>query len=51
MSQAPPVAFIVDDDEAVRDSLGLLLKAAGLTSRAYGSAGPVGWSRGVGRWN
>jgi FixJ family two-component response regulator len=38
MSQGAPVAFIVDDDEAVRDSLGLLLKAAGLSSRAYRSA-------------
>ena len=38
MNHGAPVAFIVDDDEAVRDSLGLLLKAAGLSSRAYGSA-------------
>jgi FixJ family two-component response regulator len=32
------MVFIVDDDEAVRDSLGLLLKAAGLASRCYESA-------------
>ncbi len=38
MSGATPIAFIVDDDEAVRDSLGLLLKAAGIGSRSYESA-------------
>jgi FixJ family two-component response regulator len=38
MSHLSPIAFIVDDDEAVRDSLGLLLKASGLSSRAYQSA-------------
>ena len=38
MNQHEPVAYIVDDDEAVRDSLGLLLKAAGVGSRAYESA-------------
>jgi FixJ family two-component response regulator len=38
MSQSLPIAFIVDDDEAVRDSLGLLLKASGVKSRCYESA-------------
>lgn len=33
-----PIVFVVDDDKAVRDSLKLLLKSAGLTSRAYASA-------------
>ncbi|MCY3730842.1 MAG: response regulator transcription factor [Rhodospirillaceae bacterium] len=33
-----PLVYVVDDDEAVRDSLTLLLKAVGLTSRAYASA-------------
>jgi two-component system, LuxR family, response regulator FixJ len=33
-----PLVFVVDDDEAVRSSLQLLLKSAGLTSRAYASA-------------
>jgi FixJ family two-component response regulator len=38
MSYSDPIAFIVDDDEAVRDSLALLLKASGLASRCYCSA-------------
>ena len=38
MSYSDPIAFIVDDDEAVRDSLALLLKASGLASRCYSSA-------------
>jgi len=38
MSYTDPIAFIVDDDEAVRDSLALLLKASGLASRCYSSA-------------
>lgn len=29
---------VIDDDEAVRESLALLMEAAGLTARAYGSA-------------
>ena len=33
-----PLVYVVDDDEAVRDSLTLLLKAVGLTSRACASA-------------
>jgi len=31
------VVFIVDDDEAVRDSLGLLLRAYGCATEEYGS--------------
>jgi two-component system, LuxR family, response regulator FixJ len=33
-----PLVHVVDDDEAVRDSLGLLLEAAGLSVRTYDSA-------------
>lgn len=33
-----PVVHIVDDDEAVRQSLAFLLSSAGLTVRVYGSA-------------
>lgn len=33
-----PVVFLVDDDEAVRDAIGLLLKASGLDVRAFASA-------------
>jgi two-component system response regulator FixJ len=35
---AGPTIFIIDDDEAVRDSLGTLLEAHGWTVEAYGSA-------------
>lgn len=38
MNYRDPAVFIVDDDEAVRDSLGLLLTAAGLAIRSYSSA-------------
>lgn len=38
MDRNEPLVYVVDDDEAVRDSLTLLLKAVGLTGRAYGSA-------------
>jgi len=38
MNEHPPVVFIVDDDEAVRGSLRLLLKSVGLTPHAMGSA-------------
>jgi two-component system, LuxR family, response regulator FixJ len=38
MKDRPPVVFIVDDDEAVRGSLRLLLKSVGLTPNAMGSA-------------
>jgi FixJ family two-component response regulator len=33
-----PVVFLVDDDEAVRDAIGLLLTASGLDVRAFASA-------------
>ena len=33
-----PIVFVVDDDEAVRDSLMALLDAVGLKAEAYGSA-------------
>ncbi len=36
-SDAPQV-FIVDDDEAIRDSLAWLMRTRGLTARAFGSA-------------
>src|SRR5580700_453071 len=38
MKEYPPVVYIVDDDEAVRGSLRLLLKSVGLTPSALGSA-------------
>jgi two-component system response regulator FixJ len=38
MKERPPVVFIVDDDEAVRGSLRLLLKSVGLTPSAMESA-------------
>jgi len=38
MDRNEPLVYVVDDDEAVRDSLTLLLKAVGLSGRAYGSA-------------
>jgi two-component system, LuxR family, response regulator FixJ len=38
MKERSPVAFIVDDDEAVRSSLRLLLKSVGLAPVALGSA-------------
>lgn len=38
MDHPKPVVFIVDDDEAVRDSLRLLFKSVGLVSKAYNSA-------------
>jgi len=38
MGQDEPLVYVVDDDEAVRDSLTLLLKAVGLVSQAFGSA-------------
>jgi two-component system response regulator FixJ len=33
-----PLVYLVDDDEAVRDSLGLLLKSVGLDCRLFASA-------------
>lgn len=38
MGREEPLIYVVDDDEAVRDSLTLLLKAVGLTGQAYSSA-------------
>jgi two-component system, LuxR family, response regulator FixJ len=38
MAASDATVFIVDDDEAVRDSLGLLLRAAGYRARCYASA-------------
>jgi two-component system response regulator FixJ len=34
----PVVVYIVDDDRAVRDSLGLLMRSIGLTSKCFASA-------------
>jgi two-component system response regulator FixJ len=33
-----PIVYLVDDDEAVRDSLGMLFKSIGLVHEAYASA-------------
>ena len=38
MAAPDPVVFVVDDDEAVRSSVGMLLKSIGLEARAFGSA-------------
>jgi two-component system, LuxR family, response regulator FixJ len=38
LSEFPPVVYVVDDDEAVRDSLRLLLRSVGLASEVYASA-------------
>ncbi len=38
MKQQSPIVFIVDDDEAVRNSLRLLVKSVGLTATALPSA-------------
>ncbi len=38
MKELPTTVFIVDDDEAVRDSLRLLLKSIGLPVRTFASA-------------
>lgn len=38
MNHRPATVFIVDDDDAVRSSLRLLLKSVGLAAVAYGSA-------------
>ena len=38
MTEHEPTVFLVDDDEAVRDSLGLLMKSVALASRSYASA-------------
>ena len=39
MTEYNPTVFLVDDDEAVRDSLALLMKSVALTSRSFASAG------------
>ena len=38
MKSAGPLVYLVDDDDAVRDSLGLLLRSIGLDFELYGSA-------------
>lgn len=38
MSRTPPTVFVVDDDDAVRSSLRLLLKSVGLPAVAFSSA-------------
>ena len=38
MSRSDATVFIVDDDEAVRDSLGMLMKSIGLDSESFVSA-------------
>jgi len=38
MTEHTPTVFIVDDDEAVRDSLALLMKSVALASQSYASA-------------
>lgn len=38
MNEPLPLIYLVDDDEAVRDALGMLFKSIGLQCEAYGSA-------------
>ncbi|MEC9357172.1 MAG: response regulator [Pseudomonadota bacterium] len=38
MTEPSPVVFVVDDDDAVRSGLRMLLASAGLDSRCYGNA-------------
>ncbi|MDQ6957579.1 MAG: response regulator [Mariprofundaceae bacterium] len=38
MVKCEPIIYIVDDDEAIRDSLSLLLESEGLKARAYAGA-------------
>jgi len=38
MTDTPQIVYVVDDDEAVRDSLELLLSTVGLNSKTYSSA-------------
>jgi FixJ family two-component response regulator len=38
MTEHNPTVFLVDDDEAVRDSLSLLMKSVALTSQSFASA-------------
>jgi FixJ family two-component response regulator len=37
-SEAPPVVFVVDDDESVRGALGNLIRSVGLRVEAFASA-------------
>ena len=38
MSNEEPLVYVIDDDEAVRDSLSILLESVGLAHEVYGSA-------------
>ena len=38
MKELPQTVFVVDDDDAVRNSLRLLLKSAGIAAEAFASA-------------
>jgi two-component system, LuxR family, response regulator FixJ len=38
MSNDEPLVYVIDDDEAVRDSLAILLESVGLAHAVYGSA-------------
>ena len=38
MKDLPQIVYVVDDDDAVRDSLRLLLKSAGLACEVFGAA-------------
>lgn len=38
MKPSDPVVFVVDDDEAVRDSLGMLMRSVGLAVETFSSA-------------
>lgn len=38
MNESPPTVFLVDDDPAVRDAVGLLLRAGGLTVEGFANA-------------
>lgn len=38
MSEQEPLVYVIDDDEAVRDSLAMLLKSVGLAHETYASA-------------
>jgi two-component system, LuxR family, response regulator FixJ len=37
-AQTDPLVYLVDDDDAIRDSLGLLLRSVGLECKVYASA-------------
>ena len=37
MASAEPTVFIVDDDDAIRDSLGMLLDSVGKPHKAFAS--------------